>query len=151
MYLCQVCGNDISPTLRKCPYCCNIQDKEEQQEFVKKSFLQKTVNLEKGRPTVESALQHLHREISSAKLEQIRVLTLIHGYGSTGKGGAIGRECRKTLDYLLQQGEIVSFVCGEEFHRKHGKTKDLLNRFPILGNHSYLGQQNRGITVVVVF
>ncbi len=150
MYLCQVCGNDISPTLTICPYCGNVQDRDEQQQFVKKSFLQKTVNLEKGRPTVETALQHLHREICSAKLEQIRVLTLIHGYGSTGKGGAIGRECRKTLDYLLQKGEIAAFIFGEDFTRKQGKTKTLLNRFPALGSHSYLGRQNRGITVVVV-
>ncbi len=150
MYLCQICGNDISPTLLKCPYCGNVQDADEQQKFVKKAFLQKTVNLEKGLPTVDTALLHLQREIRSAKQEQIRVLTLIHGYGSTGKGGAIGRECRKTLDYLLQKGEIAAFVFGEEFSRKHGKTKDILNRFPDLGSHSHLGQQNRGITVVIV-
>ncbi len=151
MYLCHICGNDISPADSKCPYCGNSQDDQKQDDFSRKEFSQKTVNLEQGRPTVDTALLRLQREIETAKMEKVRLLTVIHGYGSTGKGGAIRRECRKTLEYLCQKGVIVSFIPGEEFHRRHGRTKQLVSRFPVLATHSHLGKQNKGITVVVLF
>ncbi|MBU1139154.1 MAG: Smr/MutS family protein [Proteobacteria bacterium] len=114
-------------------------------------FKQKTVNLEQGLPTVEQALQRLQREISTARLEQIRILTLIHGYGSSGKGGAIRIACRKNLEYLCHRGEIKEFIPGEEFSRRQGSTKQLLSRFPQLSEHSHLNRANKGITLVVVF
>lgn len=99
---------------------------------------------------MEQALQRLQHQITSARLEQISVLTLIHGYGSSGKGGSIRTECRKILEYLLSQGEITAVIPGEDFNRRLGSVKHLLHRFPELSRHPHLNNKNKGITLVVL-
>ncbi|MEA3466660.1 MAG: Smr/MutS family protein [Thermodesulfobacteriota bacterium] len=153
MQSCQICGNEIDVALLHCPYCGSVQENEEQDHSLSSpgKFSRKTVNLEQGLPTVEQALARLQQAIIAARLEQVRVLTLIHGYGSSGKGGAIRRECRKTLDYLCSKGEIADVIPGEDFSRRHGMVKHLLNRFPQLSRHPHLNNHNKGITLVVLF
>jgi DNA-nicking Smr family endonuclease len=152
MQSCHICGNEIDSRTARCPYCGSDQESERQnQSRVKKTeFHQKTVNLEQGLPTVKQALNRLQQEIATARLEQIYVLTFIHGYGSSGKGGAIRMECRKTLEYLLSKGEIAAVILGEDFSRRHGSVKQLLSRFPELSRHPHLNSHNKGITLVVL-
>lgn len=151
MVLCQICGNSIEASALRCPYCLSEQEKEKDSLPTKPRFSQKTVNLEQGLPTVEQALRRLKAELESAAQEQIRILTLIHGYGSTGKGGAIRLECRKTLSFLASNGTIHSFYPGEEFNRRQGHIKHLLGRFPDLNQHPHLNRNNKGITLVQLF
>ncbi|MBL4903315.1 MAG: Smr/MutS family protein [Desulfocapsa sp.] len=153
MKSCQICGNGIDFRSVRCPYCGSEQKGEEQSESKpgKIQFLQKTINLEQGLPTVQQALIKLEQEITTARLEKIRVLTLIHGYGSTGKGGAIRLECRRTLDYLRSKGEIAQVIYGEDFSRRHGSVKQLLSRFPDLSRHPHLNNHNKGISIVLLF
>lgn len=151
MQFCQVCGNDIDVRSSHCPYCGSDQkdDGQNQSKSKKRKFRQKTINLEQGLPIVQQALIRLEREIQFANLEQIRVLTLIHGYGSTGKGGAIRLECRKTLEYLCSKGEIAEVIFGENFNRRQGSVKHLLSRFPELSRHPHLNHNNKGISLIV--
>lgn len=95
-------------------------------------------------------MRRLRVEIETARMEGLRVLTLIHGYGSSGTGGAIGIECRKVLRHLQETGGISSFIPGEEFRQRSGATRDLLRRFPRLATNSNLNKGNRGITLVVL-
>ena len=148
MILCPVCGNDIAPGLLICPFCGGKQDF--QPEAVAGGVFHKVVNLELGKPLVESALRKLQMELEGGRQQNLRVLTLIHGYGSSGKGGAIGAECRKVLAYLKGNGEINTFIPGEEFRSKSGPTRDLLRRFPQLATSANLNKGNRGITLVVL-
>ena len=150
MPLCQICGNSIDVGCTRCPFCNSVQDKAAQQ-LDSATFYQKTVNLEQGLPTVEQALTRLQRELISARQEKIRILTIIHGYGSSGKGGAIRLECRKTLDYIHRRGEISSVIHGEHFNRHHGPTKHLLSRFRELSIHPHLNRNNKGITVIQIY
>ena len=53
------------------------------------------VNLEAGMPTVDMARTHLNMTLRSAKANRVKVLKLIHGYGSSGKGGAIRQRKRR--------------------------------------------------------
>lgn len=152
MQCCHICGNEIDAAYLSCPFCGSDQKSivEGQSQSHRNIFSQKTINLEKGFPTVAQALDRLQRAISTSHQERIRVLTLIHGYGSSGKGGAIRRECRKTLDYLYAKGEIADVVTGEDFNRRHGKVRNLLNCFAELAHHPYLDRRNKGITLIVL-
>ncbi|MFH2123227.1 MAG: Smr/MutS family protein [Pseudomonadota bacterium] len=150
MILCQICGNDIAHDVSICPFCGGNQEKELPGVISPAGAFHKVVNLEMGKPLVESALRKLQMELESARLQNLRVLTVIHGYGSTGKGGAIGVECRKVLEYLKGKGEINTFIPGEEFRVKAGPTRDLLRRFPQLAGNVNLNKGNRGITLVVL-
>ncbi|MDD3813367.1 MAG: hypothetical protein PHZ02_01865 [Desulfocapsaceae bacterium] len=150
MVLCQVCGNDIAHDVPACPFCGGKQEKELPGVISAAGAFHKVVNLEMGKPLVEGALRKLQMELESGRRQNLRVLTVIHGYGSTGKGGAIGVECRKVLEYLKGKGEINTFIPGEEFRMKSGPTRDLLRRFPQLASNVNLNRGNRGITLVIL-
>lgn len=151
MSLCQICGNNIDTGCSRCPYCYSVQEADELQQKSEIKFYQKTVNIEDGLPTVKQALARLQSELHSARQEKIRILTLIHGYGSTGKGGAIRLECRRTLDFLHSHGDVHTIINGEDFNRRNGATRHLLSRFPELSGHLHLNHNNKGITLVQMY
>jgi len=149
MVICDICGNDIGPGVLVCPFCGGKQELRSGAISAAGTF-HKVVNLELGRPVVESALRKLQMEIEDGRRQNLRVLTVIHGYGSSGKGGAIGAECRKVLEYLKGKGAINTFIPGEEFRVRSGPTQDLLRRFPQMASNVNLNKGNRGITLVVL-
>ncbi len=148
MDLCHICGNQKAVSARKCPFCGAVQ--ESCQSASPSGVFHKTVNLEEGHPIVEVALRRLNAELATARQENYRLLTFIHGYGSSGSGGAIGRECRKTLEYLCRKGELNGYILGEEFNRKSGPVRALLHRYPQLRSNRNLNLKNRGITLVIL-
>ena len=148
MGVCQVCGNDISVSSLSCRFCGSKQDKEHLEQI--RAFVNKTINLEQGHPVIEVALQKLDEGIEDAAKNNIQVLTLIHGYGSSGKGGRIRLECRKNLDFMKSKGRICDYIAGENFTRKFGPAKMLLQRYPQLNMDSNFNKGNRGITLVVI-
>ena len=145
--ICAVCGNEGEAGNRVCGFCGARQEPGGEEGG---RFFHKTVNLEQGRPFAETAIKKLLSEIKAAKIERVRVLTLIHGYGSSGKGGVIRSECRKNLDYLRSTGEIREYVPGEDFSGRSGAVKTLLRRFPELANNRNLERRNPGVTVVIL-
>ena len=148
MGVCQVCGNDISASSLSCRFCGSKQDKEYLEQI--REFVKKTINLEQGHPVLEVALQKLVDGIEDAVKNNIQVLTLIHGYGSSGKGGRIRLECRKNLDFMKSKGLIRDYIAGENFTKKFGPAKMLLQRYPQLNMDSNFNKGNRGITLVVI-
>ncbi len=112
--------------------------------------LHRKINLERGRPTVETALKRLDLEIGRARNEKVRVLSLIHGYGSSGKGGRIRLECRKILAYMVQQKKLNGFINGEDFNKRSGVGKALLRRFPELEQICGSEFNNPGVTIALL-
>lgn len=143
---CEVCGNGVEPGLRRCPFC----ESELRLVLPGQLDLHKMVSLKQGMPTVEQALVRLDRELDQARLERRRVLTLIHGYGSSGAGGLIREQVRARLLYLQHRGRLSEIVIGEEFRSASSQTRHLLHRFPVLRQHHDLNRGNPGITLVVV-
>lgn len=47
------------------------------------------LNIEAGMPTIEQARQILISELKQARHSGLSAVKVIHGYGSTGKGGAL--------------------------------------------------------------
>lgn len=154
--LCEVCGNPMPSIAVFCPYCNSRQEEQTKLKgkprysTTSKAFRQKVVNLEHGLPFLEVALKRLDRAIETARREGVVVLTLIHGYGSSGKGGIIGEEVRKMLDYMQGKGEVRSYLVGEEFGRKNGVARDLVRRYPALVKDRNYNKGNRGITLVIL-
>lgn len=147
---CEVCGNEIAPGASICRYCGSRQELDASSGKRAKSFSHRTVNLERGMPFVEPAINHLLIVLDEARSRGISALTIIHGYGSSGKGGAIRCECRKILDHMCLKGELHCFIPGEEFHRRSGKVKNLINRYPLLSENKNLNKNNQGITLVIL-
>jgi hypothetical protein len=145
---CEVCGNELPPIAVRCPYCgAEVEARAAPKRL---SFCHKTVNLEAGRPVVEVALRRLEQAVDDGLRHGVTVITLIHGYGSSGKGGAIREECRKMLEFLKGRKVIGDYLCGEDFVRKSARVRALLQRYPDLARHNNLGKGNPGITLVVL-
>jgi hypothetical protein len=110
----------------------------------------KLVNLEQGMPTVPLAVSLLGDALRIARHEGYTAIKLIHGYGSTGKGGDIRLAVQKILAQQAAAGEIRAFIAGEDWRISNESTWGLLQSCPELKKDSDLGRANRGISIVVL-
>ena len=108
------------------------------------------VNLEAGMPTVMTAKSLLSQALRTAHANRTHLLKLIHGYGSSGKGGAIRSAVRRELVERKRAGQIVAFIPGEDFSPFNEDARMALSRYPELSKDRDYSRQNHGITIVVV-
>lgn len=149
MITCETCGNEYGDREAKCPFCGAIRTFRGDNRR-KRPRRSTTVHLKEGMPTVDEARARLENQIQSARGSGLRVMKVIHGYGSGGAGGAIRPSIRGLLNRLRLQGMIRDFVPGEDFSTQHALTQRLLNDFPDLLKDSDLNRTNEGITIVVL-
>lgn len=146
---CEVCGNEMDFISSVCKFCGSKRDHTKDNR-ARGRFSHRTINLESGRPNVEVALNRLEGVVADSLRNGVDVVTFIHGYGSSGKGGAIRTECRKMLEYKKSRSEIKDYIFGEDFNKRMGRVKSLLRRFPELQSDRNLNRGNRGITLVIL-
>ena len=107
------------------------------------------INIKENMPNVEDAKRLLLSEMTRARFEKIHIIKVVHGYGSTGKGGAIKLAIPAFLKEQIKKNLISDFICGEEFSAMNEKTRMLLSRYPELKKDRDYGMRNIGITIVV--
>lgn len=110
----------------------------------------RVVNIEEGRPAVAEALERLDRALSQARRDGVRLLKVIHGYGSTGSGGAIKQAAHRKLAAWKRERRIGEFVPGEEWGVFHEGTRRILEECGDPGPDPDLRSQNEGITIILV-
>jgi hypothetical protein len=110
----------------------------------------RVVNLKDGMPLVHEALQQLERDLASARQDKVKLVKLIHGYGSSGQGGEIRIAVQKRLVELREQIRIRGCIFGENWSRSDEQTWALLRAHPELKKDSDLGRKNVGITIVML-
>ena len=108
------------------------------------------VNLELGMPFADQAIKRLTFEIHHSRAMACTVLKIIHGYGSSGKGGKIRTESRKYLTRLKRQGEIRDFVKGEQFSIFEEATRQAFARCEELRRDHDLDRYNNGVTFILL-
>lgn len=144
-YICKTCGNPFDPSATQpfgtCPFCSS---QETALQVPSNHFSVKTINLEKGLPTVEEAISRFQSEISMSRVAGVRVIKLIHGYGSTGKGGALKKAMLLYLARLKKTREIRDYIPGEEFSSHH----PLIRKYPPLRKDPDCNRANPGITLI---
>ena len=147
MKTCETCGNEIENSARKCRYCRQPQSRfsDESSRVCRIKIL--TINLEEGHPLVEEALNRMKRELHDARMHGTKVMRLIHGYGSSGTGGAIRAAVRKQIASLCRQSLIKDFVLGEEYLVSDAG-RSLRSRYPQLKSSLRADQGNSGITLI---
>lgn len=110
----------------------------------------KIINLERGMPSLEFAKIQLRQSLTAARANRVAVLKFIHGYGSTGRGGVIRTEVRRTLREMQQRGELTAYIPGEEFSPFEETTQQMLLRYPELARDSDYLKTNHGVTIVIL-
>jgi hypothetical protein len=110
----------------------------------------KTVILKEGLPSVEQARAQLNSELLVARQRGVKVLKVVHGYGSTGVGGELRIALQATLRQMAARHEIRDCIYGENWRTSDQRSWELLKQLPELKTDSDLGRGNKGITIVVL-
>jgi hypothetical protein len=108
----------------------------------------RTYNVEARLPMLEEARRLVIAEIKRARREGVRVLKVIHGYGSSGKGGALCVGLRKSFRLRKKEGAIMDCIPGEEFSIFNGTVLALLEAVPELRGDPDLNATNEGVTIL---
>jgi hypothetical protein len=108
------------------------------------------INIEEGRPTADVAIKRLKSELTRAKAQNVKVVKLIHGYGSSGVGGILKTVVRRELERMKKRGTIKLYVPGENFEIFNADTIRILDSSRAIRNDRDLGRYNNGITMVLL-
>ena len=106
------------------------------------------VNLERGMPTADQAVRQLTFYIHNSRAQGYEVLKIIHGYGSSGKGGRIRTASRRYLEEAVVQGRIAAYLPGERFSIFDDTARRAMQQYPQLRQDRDLDRENRGVTFV---
>jgi Smr domain len=108
----------------------------------------RTINLESGLPSLDEARRALLRAMDQARKDGVRVLKVIHGYGSSGGAGVLCAGIRRSLRLRLKEGKATLVIPGETFSSDANDTRLLLSRHPSMRGDRDLNRANLGITIV---
>ena len=108
----------------------------------------RVINLEPGLPTLDEARRRLLEEMKKARQQGVRVLKVIHGYGSSTGCGVLCAGIRKSLRLRLREGLALTVIPGERFSSDANETRGLLQRHPGLRGDRDFNRANPGITLV---
>jgi hypothetical protein len=143
-FLCPDCGNERTFLAAHCPHCRSDANPIEGPELV-------VFNLENGAPTVEEAIRTVDHVIDRALACGVRGLVVVHGYGASGRGGAIRHAFRDGLERNFWAHKLADQATGESLRQGGEDYARITARRPWLKKglrRDMLG--NPGITVLVL-
>jgi hypothetical protein len=107
----------------------------------------KEFDIHHGMPTVDPALRNLETYINISKHSE-KVIKIIHGYGSSGIGGAIRVAAREVLETKWDRGQIKAYIPGEAIATPMGFDELIRKYKPLLERDADFRKGNDGITYV---
>ena len=105
----------------------------------------KEVNIKSDMPTVVEGEKRLVAAVSAGKKLGASAVKIIHGYGSSGKGGKIRAAVRKKA---AEMGKTV--IYGENFSIFDEATRQAFKICGELRNDDDLDRHNNGITIIIL-
>lgn len=111
----------------------------------------KYIDIKEFMPAVDIAIFEMVKEIERCTVEGVIALKVLHGYGSSGKGGLIKKEAGKVLQELKKQGSIKDFVRAENWNANTERMKTITGACPeLILDEDINNGKNPGITVVIL-
>ena len=104
------------------------------------------INIKENMPTVNEAMDILRKYVEGCK--RGKCVVIVHGYGSSGKGGAICTKARQWLEAQQKAGKIAKVIKGEEISIFNFDALDLKKKYPEL--EAYFKVCNHGVTVIEI-
>lgn len=142
---CEICGNEIPDSMMTCRFCGG------QQSAVPVSRARgriRTINLKEGTRGVDDALVRLQCELERARSSGAKLVRVIHGWGSSGTGGALKSACHDQLRRESRRMCIAGYLPGEDYSTRHALAQEWLKRHPELASSLRSDSLNYGITLV---
>ena len=142
---CETCGNEIADAAMLCKFCGSRQ--HHAPAPAPRNGL-RTVNIEANRPSVAEGVSRLENELLRARHAGIRVVRIIHGWGSTGIGGRLRDACRTYLSRELKARRVKAVIPGDEYSRATHAGRELMRHCHELKAGERADIKNPGITFV---
>ncbi|NCB73574.1 MAG: hypothetical protein EOM51_02350 [Clostridia bacterium] len=108
------------------------------------------VNIKEDLPTASDAIKRVTYNLHSAKSLGFSAVKIIHGYGSTGKGGKIRTETRRYLQQQKEKHTIKEYITGEDFSIFNEATRNAFLVCDELRRDRDLDRSNNGVTIVIL-
>lgn len=108
------------------------------------------INIEEGMPKVDGAMKKLRFEINTMRRIGIHQVKVIHGYGSSGQGGALKSATHDCLRTMKEEGRIKAYCPGEQFGPFEKTGRSLVELCPAFRNDPDWARANDGVTIVVL-
>lgn len=108
------------------------------------------VNLKENMPPVDIALCNMELEIELGKICGVKAIKFVHGYGSSGQGGAICKCVRERLMSLKKQRIIKDYIFGEDWNLDNPKCFKIITNLKNGYDGEDLNHCNAGMTIVVL-
>ena len=105
-------------------------------------------SLAKTEDRIDEARRRLITEMERARKEKVKILKIVHGWGSTGEGGTLGPAIRKSLRLRVKEGKATFVVPGERFSSDANDGRELVQRHPGVRRDIDFNRANPGITIV---
>ena len=109
----------------------------------------KEVNIKYDMPDAGLAVRRATYALENGRQLGAGAVKLIHGYGSSGKGGKIRVAIRKELEKCQKEGQIAFFITGENFSIFDENTRKILYVDKSIREDKDLNRHNNGVTFVV--
>lgn len=106
------------------------------------------INIKSNLQTVSEALSEFLVELDRCKFAKIKLIKVITGYGSHGKGGEIKKELKSLCIKLKQEKRIKNFYSCEKLTKQN--LHDLCIEYPDLIVDNEVAGYNSGVTLVEV-
>lgn len=110
----------------------------------------KEVNIKYDMPTADLAVRRTTYAIENGRTLGASAVKLIHGYGSTGKGGKIRLEVRAYLERQKARGQIRDYIPGERFSIFDEPTRRAFALCDELRRDHDLDAANNVVTIVLL-
>ena len=108
------------------------------------------VNVKSDLPTADAAIRRITYNIRNGKGGGAAAVKIIHGYGSTGKGGVIRLRARQYLQSQKSKGLILDYIAGEDFSIFDKATQRAFSLCDDLRRDTDLERHNNGVTIVIL-
>ncbi len=140
---CAECGNPRG-LMGPCQHCASEELPEAFVDTIE-------INIKRGLPTVEEALEQLTEYLRMASELGIKAIILIHGYGSSGEGGRIKRAIHDALENNHYADRVEEYFFGEQVPYGSGACQALLKQRPGLKQYlKHFKAGNAGMTVLLL-
>ena len=107
-----------------------------------------TIDLREGLPDVDAALRILEYQFASAAAIGEQVVKVVHGCGSTVRGG--GRLRTEVRRWGRNDRRVGLVVKGENFTEENPQARYLIEKFPQVAADADLEQHNEEITLFFI-
>ena len=107
------------------------------------------INIDQGHPTVQQAMVKLQNGIYRARASGTPFAKIVHGYGSSGTGGAIKAAVSTELRKYIARRMIKSYCPGEDFGPFSSAGRDMSAKHPEVTRDRDWGLQNDGVTIIM--